>query len=418
MSQALNSQASSSGIHDDPFYVNVHEIWFKESVLFSDGWSNYGAGFPVATLTQNVTASGSPQTVNCTAFAVGNGEPGLVGYGTANVEYVAFTRGAGGTTITGVFTQNHTSGDEISQQQGPGFKKTAISVVYNTDQVSCRMELVGTGIQSYFVNNGAYDSAYPGFSDAGIGGLVDHSGTDVVRATSGVSGTPTDFITTPVPNAQGATGFSGTRAGQGIELEFRGHCKVWLDPEYGRYRSRIEHYIGVPGSPPVHFQYAESFSTTAVTSGVITAMHYNENYNERCPIDQYVDSWDHECCDPSVASVGADPYGVVAALGLAVPAAATCGSATSPTTTTLTYPITAPASGATVLHVIPEVYNGSVWVPINSTGTAWTAGAGGTQNIVVTGLTTGTNYTGKIRFRLISNYGMGAAVVCTNGTTS
>jgi hypothetical protein len=201
-------------------------------------------------------------------------------------------------------------------------------------------------------------------------------------------------------------------------LQFRGRCKVWFDPDYGRFRSRIEHYIGVPGSAPSLFQYGEAFSTTAVTSGSINAMHYNENFNERVPAAQALDSWDHECCDPNAPSVGVDPYGCCAALSLAVPAAGTCGAATSPTTTTLTYPVTAPASGSTVLHVLAEVFNGTVWVPINSTGTAWTAGAGGTQNVVVTGLTTGTNYTGKIRFRLVSNYGMGPAVVCTNGTTS
>jgi len=421
ISQPLNSSTASAGI-DDNFQVPSSDTWSKESILLSDGWSNYGAGLAASTLAQNIVASGSPQTITVTTgWADGNNGTGLIGYGTANVEQVAYTHANNATTITGVFTKNHSTGDEVSQAQGPGYKIVEHIWALNSNQtnpnVSCRMELVGRDMQSYIIGSLSFwDTAFPTFSELGATGI---SGDDTgyFRVVAMSSGTPTDMVTTPTGNAQGASGFSGTRAGQGIELQFRWRTRVWFDSDYGRFRGRLEHYIGVPGSPPAHFQYLEGFMLGTITTAFSTAAEYGINFNERCMADQTVDRWDEETCDPNAPSVGVDPYTVVAQLGLAVPNAGTCGSAASPTTTTLTYPVTAPATGSTVLHVIAEVFNGTVWVPINSTGTAWTVGAGGTQNIVVTGLTTGTNYTGKIRFRLVSNYGMGAAVICTNGTT-
>jgi len=418
MGHPFNSTTHSTGLHDDATYSAATEWWWKENIVFSPGWSEYGAGIPVATLAQNVVASGSPQTVNINAAYASNGNSGLIGYGTANSEQVNFT--VSGATITGVFTKNHSTGDEVSQAAGPGYKLSQVGLSYNGDSSNdLRMELVGNVIESYNVsNNGYLDAAYPAFCDAGTSGFeTAMDATGLYRGTNMTSGSPVDMVTTPLGNAQGASGYSGTRSGQGIKLEFRGRAKSWFDADYGRVRTRLEHYIGLPGFAPYRYQMIECFAKSSVITTALTGMHYGENFNERTMAAQNLDRWDCECCDPNVPSVGPDPYNVAIELSLAYPAAATCGSATSPTTTTLTYPVTAPATGSTVLLVMAEVFNGTVWIPVGTTGTAWTVGAGGIQNIVVTGLTTGTNYTGKIRFRLVSNYGMGPAVVCTNGTT-
>lgn len=129
---ALNTVLATGGMESTALGSNPSRF-INNADLGVRCFAHDHAGFATMTLTQAVTASGSPQTVtvNYGVAQVSVNKVVGVGWNTANVEAVTVTALTGTTTgtITGIFTKNHSSGDAIAVGQDMG---SSIHIAFNS----------------------------------------------------------------------------------------------------------------------------------------------------------------------------------------------------------------------------------------------------------------------------------------------
>lgn len=439
MSQAQYSYAASTGVQLDGDHTRIRftpEFWSGETLYFSDGWTNYGAGSPLTgtTLTQAVTASGSPQAVTVANASKFNGYPagGSCGLETANYEalYIsAANTGAG--TWTAVFSNNHASGEDIRQAAGAGYKLIACET--NIDTIQARLEFVGTAYQTYILssNSGALDTTQPAYATNLVGTINSELLASNVYATSGSAA---DVLTIPVGNSQLETP-NGTRYGQQKPLRMYCHGIIWVD-DYGKTRVRMEQYWVSAAGVAQMYNMAECAVTSTALSGVTypswANIHFGENFNETLLAAQTLDRYGvplpgsllgggfsagQVVINPQDPAIGADPFDIMALFGVSTIAAPTLGTTKGATSSSLTIPVTSPSSGIAPTKLLVDRKIAGVWTA-DSSPITWTVGQGGEQDVVISGLTTGTNYTGLLRVRLISAFGPGVSVAIASGTTT